>query len=209
MRTLLLSAAAGTALAAAAPYVYAAVTPAQSAGLPAALDPIAIARSLCAPSTSGRWASRRAAFVAAASAYAQETADAEAEAFPPLWEGLGASTLPITSRSALAKLYFDQGLRLMHGFNHAEAVASFRAAQDYDSECALCLWGEALALGPNINAPMDPADYPRAFEAAYEAVRVAEAHGSDFEKALTQALTYRYEETAPDDRAMLYEAVFT
>ena len=51
--------------------------------------------------------------------------------------------------------YFDQGLRLAFGFNHAEARRAFRAAQQHDPDCAMCFWGEAFVLGPNINAPMD------------------------------------------------------
>mgnify|MGYP006871987514 CR=1 FL=1 len=30
----------------------------------------------------------------------------------------------------------------------------------------MCWWGIAFALGPNINAPMDPADEPTAFALA-------------------------------------------
>ena len=58
------------------------------------------------------------------------------------------------------------GLGLTDGFNHMEAVRAFRAAQALDPECAMCYWGEAYALGPNINKVMDPADNPRAVEAA-------------------------------------------
>ena len=48
-------------------------------------------------------------------------------------------------------------MRLTFGFNHAEAARAFRAAQQLDPGCAMCYWGEALVLGPNINAPMFPA----------------------------------------------------
>ena len=37
------------------------------------------------------------------------------------------------------------------GFNHAESVRAFRAAQRLDPTCAMCFWGEAMAIGPNIN----------------------------------------------------------
>ncbi|MGV3707946.1 MAG: tetratricopeptide repeat protein [Gemmatimonas sp.] len=63
----------------------------------------------------------------------------------------------MNTRNALAQSYFDQGLRLYYAFNHAEAVRSFREAQRLDPACVMCFWGEALALGPNMNAPMDPA----------------------------------------------------
>jgi hypothetical protein len=59
-------------------------------------------------------------------------------------------------RSPIARKYFDQGLRLVYAFNHDEAIRAFQAAQKLDPSCAMCFWGEALALGPNINLPMDP-----------------------------------------------------
>ena len=80
----------------------------------------------------------------------------------PLIEGLGGYTMPITTSSPLAQKYFDQGLRLMYGFNHPEAIRAFEVAGQIDPGCAMCSWGVALALGPNINAPMDPADEARA-----------------------------------------------
>ena len=55
----------------------------------------------------------------------------------------------------MAQRYFDQGLRLTYAFNHAEALRAFREAQRLDPDCAMCYWGEAFVLGPNINAPMD------------------------------------------------------
>ena len=53
-------------------------------------------------------------------------------------------------------MYFDQGVRLLFGFNHAEAIRSFREAARLDPNCAMCWWGVAFALGPNINLPMQP-----------------------------------------------------
>ena len=80
-----------------------------------------------------------------------------AEAAPPaLWQNLGTLHYAVTTTSPLAQQYFDQGLRLAYGFNHAEALRAFRYAQELDPKCSLCYWGEALVLGPNINAPMSP-----------------------------------------------------
>ena len=75
----------------------------------------------------------------------------------PLYTDLGDHHYAITTQSPSAQAYFDQGLRLYYAFNHAEAIRAFREAQRLDSTCAMCFWGEALALGPNINAPMDSA----------------------------------------------------
>ncbi len=74
----------------------------------------------------------------------------------PLIAGLGDYSMPITTHSPLAQKYFDQGLRLTYGFNHAEAIRAFEVAGQIDPTCAMCFWGVALALGPNINAPMEP-----------------------------------------------------
>jgi hypothetical protein len=69
--------------------------------------------------------------------------------------------------------YFEQGMGLTDGFNHSEAVRAFRAAQELDPDCAMCLWGEAYALGPNINKVMDAADNPPAVAAARLALEKA------------------------------------
>ena len=69
----------------------------------------------------------------------------------PLFEGMGEYHMPITTTDVDAQRYFDQGMVLAFGFNHAESIRSFRAAQTLDPSCAMCFWGEALATGPNIN----------------------------------------------------------
>jgi hypothetical protein len=69
----------------------------------------------------------------------------------PLFEGIGDYHMPITTADPGAQRYFDQGMVLAFGFNHAESIRSFRAAQSLDPNCAMCFWGEALATGPNIN----------------------------------------------------------
>ena len=74
---------------------------------------------------------------------------------PPLWEGLGTLSYPITTDNELAQRYFDQGLRLAYAFNHPEAHRAFKKAQALDPGCAMCFWGEAFVLGANINAAME------------------------------------------------------
>ena len=73
----------------------------------------------------------------------------------PLFEGMGAFHMPVTTTDPDAQRYFDQGMVLAFGFNHAESIRSFRAAQTLDPLCAMCFWGEALATGPNINVTSD------------------------------------------------------
>src|SRR5947209_7179111 len=92
---------------------------------------------------------------------------------PPAWDGLGSISYRITTASAEAQSYFDQGLRLTYAFNHAEAQRAFRKAQKLDPACAMCFWGEALVLGPNINLPMQEDAVVPAFAAARKASALA------------------------------------
>ncbi len=120
----------------------------------------------------------------------------------PLYDGLGTVHLPITTSNPLAQRYFNQGLSFAYGFNHAAAIASFREAQRLDPECALCYWGEALAHGPNINAPMDPATNARAVGLARYANWLAR-NLAPAERALTGAMLERYSPEPGADRAAL------
>ena len=125
-----------------------------------------------------------------------------AETDPPHWDGLGSITYPITTSNPEAQAYFDQGLRLTFAFNHAEARRAFRKAQKLDPDCAMCFWGEALVLGPNINLSMQPDAMAPAFASAQKAQRLA-AKASPREQALIAAVTLRYSADAKADRAPL------
>ncbi|WP_312512661.1 hypothetical protein [Massilia sp.] len=124
---------------------------------------------------------------------------------PPLYDNLGTLHIPITTRNPRAQAYFDQGLRLTYAFNHAEAARAFRAAQDIDPSCAMCFWGEALVLGPNINAPMFPEAVAPAVAAAAEAQRLAPRTRPE-EQAVIRAVARRYSADPKADRAALDQA---
>ncbi|MFN8347827.1 MAG: hypothetical protein U0X91_22680 [Spirosomataceae bacterium] len=109
----------------------------------------------------------------------------------PLFSGLGGLHFPITTTNKKAQQYFDQGLMLSFGFNHAEAARSFYEAARLDSTCAMCRWGFAYVLGPNYNAGMEKDNYQRAYEAVQKA-RALSSHCTPKEKELIEALTYRY-----------------
>jgi tetratricopeptide (TPR) repeat protein len=128
-----------------------------------------------------------------------------AEPTAPLLDGMGSHHHQVTTKSALAQRYFDQGLVLAFGFNHKEAARSFRQAQVIDPDCGMCFWGEALVLGPNINAGMDPEDGPRAFAAVRQAVAL-KYRLTDSEAAYIEALAHRYADPAPGDRSGLDHA---
>jgi len=111
--------------------------------------------------------------VSPAAKAAASAAPATAAADQPLIAGLGARSFKVTTSSKQAQQYFDQGLRLAWNFNHAEAQRAFQKAQRFDPECAMCYWGEAYVLGPNINVPMDPSANAPAAAAAAKAKSLA------------------------------------
>ncbi|HXV30076.1 MAG TPA: hypothetical protein VD840_07075 [Sinorhizobium sp.] len=129
------------------------------------------------------------------------TADRDAKV--PLWPNLTGHRFAASTASDEAQAYVDQAMMLTFGFNHAEAGRSFKQAQKIDPKCAICFWGEALVLGPNINAPMDP-DANAAALAALAKAQALAGTASPRERALIAALASRY---APDtERAVLDQA---
>lgn len=122
-----------------------------------------------------------------------------------LFDNLGNHHHPISTSSEEAQRYFDQGLIFTYGFNHAEAVRSFREAARHDPDCAMCYWGVALALGPNINAPMFDEAVPEAYEALQKALELAPG-ASGVEQAYIEALSTRYVAEPVADRSHLDRA---
>jgi hypothetical protein len=112
-----------------------------------------------------------------------------APAGPPaiLFDNLGTHSHPVSTRSPEAQKFFDQGLRLMYGFNHDEATRSFTEATRLDPDCAMGWWGIALAAGPNYNDSGSPERDQRAYEALQEALR-AKKKVSAQERAYIEAL---------------------
>lgn len=141
--------------------------------------------------------------IAQTPALAQSKASATADARPtaPLLEGIGPLRFPISTTKPLAQAYFNQALTLAFGFNHAEAVRSFREAARQDPTCGICYWGVALALGPNINAPMNEAAVAPAWAAVQKALALRE-HENAHEQAYIDAIETRYSEDG-DDRKTL------
>lgn len=90
--------------------------------------------------------------IAAAAACATRTTSTEGRA-PALAHGFGSSTLAAGTSSTEARRLFDQGVLQAYAFNEREAVRAFKAALEADPACAMCAWGAAWQLGPNINAP--------------------------------------------------------
>jgi tetratricopeptide (TPR) repeat protein len=108
----------------------------------------------------------------------------------PQIDGLGRSTFPVTARDEETKALFHSGLLLAYAFEHQEAARAFRAAAARDASCAMCAWGVAWALGPNINQ----AERRNVREIRrYVALAQSAAPGTTpLEQALIRAMSVRY-----------------
>ncbi len=122
----------------------------------------------------------------------------------PRLQSLGDHVFPVTTKSKKAQSFVNQGVNLTYAFNHAEAGRAFREAARLDPSCAMAYWGQALVLGGNINAAMNPDDEPKAFELAQKAVAM-KAKATPREQALIDAVAQRYsgkkEDRAARDQA--------
>ena len=134
-----------------------------------------------------------------------ETGD-PTEPIAPLFENLGNHHYAVTTSSEEAQKFFDQGLRLTYAFNHAEAHRSFREAARLDPNCAMAYWGQAFALGSNINDPfLDTERITKAYEAVQKAAELADQVSSK-EKDLIEALTTRQSADTTADLNVLNQA---
>jgi len=112
----------------------------------------------------------------------------------PGLEGFGHTDTPVTTRSDLARQRYRAGVLQAYAFNEKEAVRQFKAALAADPTCALCAWGVAWQLGPNINAPQR-GDLTEARQYIDYAVRQAQ-NSSARERALIDAMAARYDVAA-------------
>ncbi len=120
----------------------------------------------------------------------------------PRLQNLGEHRFPVTTQSARAQLFINQGLMLAYGFNHAEAHRSFAEAARLDPDCAMAYWGMALVLGPNINMTMNPENEPQTHALVKEALAL-KPKVSEKERAYIDALATRYDGVVKNDRRAL------
>lgn len=113
----------------------------------------------------------------------------------PLYSGLESFHTKGVSTNKKAQRYYDQGLVLFYGYNFPEAARSFRQAALLDSQCAMCFWGEALALADCINQlGMDACkDARQSIETATKLTETA----SPRDRALVHALAVRFSQASP------------
>jgi tetratricopeptide (TPR) repeat protein len=118
----------------------------------------------------------------------------------PRLQNVGKHVFPVSTKSEQAQRFMSQGLNLAYGFNHAEAGRAFAEAARLDPDLAMAHWGQALVLGPNINAPMTPDVEPKALEHLRKA-QTLKAKASQRERDLIDALAMRYTGKAEDRTA--------
>lgn len=113
----------------------------------------------------------------------------------------------ITTTSPEAQAYFNQGFQLRYAFAKPEAVRSFRAAQQADSSCSMCYWGEAWALGGYLNEPMTPQEAPKAYSAIQKAASLAQT-ATLAEQAIIEAMSLRYSSVFDPETQLDREAAY-
>jgi tetratricopeptide (TPR) repeat protein len=157
---------------------------------------IAVAASGCASSVAAQGASSGSGgsgghvhYVPPPPAQAAQTAPGGAIA--PRLQNLGSHAFPVSTRNRDAQAFMNQGLNLAYAFNHAEARRAFREAARLEPDLAMAYWGQALVLGPNINALMEPNEEPQAYELVQKAMSLR-GRATPREQAYIEALAERY-----------------
>lgn len=123
----------------------------------------------------------------------------------PRLDGYGDYHFKVTTDNEQSQYFFDQGMRLVFGFNHSEGLRSFKEAARLDPDNAMAYWGWALSLGRNLNIPM----MMNSAEQANEAMHMASAlkdKVSERERDFIEALEARYNDDLSIPRDVLDQA---
>ncbi len=121
----------------------------------------------------------------------------------PLFENLGNYNVTISTNNLMTQKFFNQGIRLTYAFNHAEAHRSFLEASRLDPNSAMSFWGQAYALGPNINDPLPDDERKIIYYKAAQKAKSLAAKSTPKEQAIIDALTYRYSDDLTKNIATL------
>lgn len=125
---------------------------------------------------------------------------------PRAYPGFEGYSRPIRTSSPEAQAWFDQGLQLLYGFNHDEAIRSFVEAARHDPDAPMPWWGVAYAAGLHINNPAMPEAKVRLAVAAAKRAVDRSAAGTPVEAALARAVRERYRFPSPEDQSVLDQA---
>ncbi|WP_067148515.1 tetratricopeptide repeat protein [Pseudotamlana agarivorans] len=125
----------------------------------------------------------------------------------PLFNNLGKLHFKVTTKNDRAQAFFNQGVKLSYAFNHAEAHRSFMEAARLDPDMAMAFWGQAFALGPNINDPTPTDERKTKINEAITKALLLKPNASNKEQELIKALSSRYSndfKANPDTLNMAY-----
>jgi predicted Zn-dependent protease len=127
-----------------------------------------------------------------------------APAMPPvkIYSGMGTLHHKIATTNPEAQQFFDQGLTLVYGFNHEQAIRSFERASELDPAAPMPYWGKALALGPNYNIDVDPDREKGSFATIQKAKQLASS-APENERDYIDALATRYSDDPKADLTKL------
>ena len=107
-------------------------------------------------------------------------------------DGFGTGGFAIATANPEAQAWFNHGVRLRWAFEHNESVRAFRKARLLDPNCAMCAWGEAWAMGPNLNGGGGGEETRlAALKAARDARRMAR-RATPMQRQMIDALVQRY-----------------
>jgi len=136
--------------------------------------------------------------------YGQHSGHAPAKTAAPvaLEAGLGDIDHPVATNNPEAQKFFNQGLAYLYGFNHEEAVKSFKQAAQLDPQLAMAYWGVALAMGSNYNVPAGGPALLEAYASLQKAVELA-PKASEHDRAYINALSKRYSKELQADQRKL------
>src|SRR5688500_10313956 len=119
-----------------------------------------------------------------------------------LTAGLGDINHPVSTNNAEAQKFFNQGLAYVYGFNHEEAIRSFKQAAKLDPQLAMAHWGTSLALGSNYNVQAEGPALVQAYSELQKAIALA-PKASEHERAYIEALSKRYSSDVQADQTKL------
>ncbi|MCE7073149.1 hypothetical protein LZG74_22725 [Dyadobacter sp. CY327] len=124
-------------------------------------------------------------------AYRKETA--YVHNLPPaqFLEGIGTSTMKISTKSDQAQKYFAQGVALLHDFWDFEAYRSFKEAIRLDSSAVMPYWGLYSAIGAT-----EGPDFDDDKKLAVRKLKALKDKASEHEKLYAEAILLR---DAPGD----------
>lgn len=145
-------------------------------------------------------------FLSTSAAVADDSKPSADQPATNLYPGFDGYSRKVTTNSEEAQCWFNQGIQLLYGYNHDEAIRSFEKAGEVDPSCAMAWWGSAYARGLHINNPtMGEEQSKLAYEAAQKALKALD-NEMPVERGLVEAVSKRYALPVPEDRSHLDQA---